>query len=465
MADDTGFMSVVNGLFAPGDPNAIDANTGISDAQRKQLAMSQMGSLGALLLAAGQRQMPAQRAQLLAQMGNIPQQANEQMLRYQQLAMQKRQQDAQQALLKLQTQKAQTELDREGRIAEDIKSNINNIPEALRPYALANPVDFGKIQASAKLSQMYRNPTEYDQKMAAALAATGGDKDMAAKLVSGALKIESDAAGNKFIVDVTKGTTTKLNGGGSVADFGLPPNPNAPMTPSQQSLIAPSIAPVAPYQGTPNAPAWAQEGYDPTQGAVRPNAGPYGNATIKPNLPYSDMFGFSGTYNEAKGKVQDLFFGQMSGQTAGVYNAMSQYGQARNDIIGALGVEIPGKNLKATQSRIAELLPQDAKLFRGPSESLKDFAAARDMLEGQIKDLYNIVEGPNFSRAEKGKAATAIQQLLRGRDNLSVMIDQMAPKKPQGQSKAGGSFSEGQTATNPKTGQKLIFRNGNWEPV
>lgn len=416
-----GLLSGWNNFWAAGDPSKMDPNTGLSEAQSKQLMFNQLGSLGALLMAAGQRQMPTERAKIIAQMGNIPGQAQQQASQL-----------MQQRLLKLQTQKAQTELDREGRIANDISSNLNSIPDALRPFAQANPVEFAKIQASAKLAQMYRNPTEYDQKMTAALAATGGDRELAAKLVAGAVKIEKDSVGNLMMVDVTTGKTTRLSGGSSVADYGLPPNPSAPMTPPQQALTAASSVP---YQATTTAPAWAREGYDPTA-TTAPVAPPAANssASISPNLPYKDMFGFPGTYNRFFGKVQDLIEGRMTGQVGAVADAASKYAQARNDIIGALGVDIPGKNLKATQARISELLPQDAQLFRGPSESLKDFTAARDMLNSQIKDLYNIVESPNYARDKKQEAATAIQQLTRGRDNLSVMISQMTGKAAAGTS-------------------------------
>jgi hypothetical protein len=36
---------------------------------------------------------------------------------------------------------------------------------------------------------------------------------------------------------------------------------------------------------------------------------------------------------------------------------------------------------------------------------------------------------------------------------------------PQGGGGSSGGFSEGQTATNPATGQKIVFRNGAWRPM
>ena len=86
MADDNttgGFGGLLSGaanFFAPGNSTDIDPTTGLTEAQRKQAMWGTFGNLGALLMAAGQKQMPAQRAQYLAQLGNIPDQMQKQQL-------------------------------------------------------------------------------------------------------------------------------------------------------------------------------------------------------------------------------------------------------------------------------------------------------------------------------------------------------------------------------------------------
>ena len=85
MADDNttgGFGGLLSGtanFFAPGNSTDIDPTTGLTEAQRKQAMWGTFGNLGALPMAAGQKQMPAQRAQYLAQIGNIPDQMQKQM--------------------------------------------------------------------------------------------------------------------------------------------------------------------------------------------------------------------------------------------------------------------------------------------------------------------------------------------------------------------------------------------------
>lgn len=55
----------------PAQPQGFDASYGLSPADKQQMLFSQLGNIGGLLMAAGQKQMPAQRAQYLAQLGNV----------------------------------------------------------------------------------------------------------------------------------------------------------------------------------------------------------------------------------------------------------------------------------------------------------------------------------------------------------------------------------------------------------
>jgi hypothetical protein len=71
-----GFLDFMN---TPQDPQGIDPNYGVSNQQMYDARMDSMGSLGALLLASGQRMMPNERAAMLAKIGSIPGQMNQQL--------------------------------------------------------------------------------------------------------------------------------------------------------------------------------------------------------------------------------------------------------------------------------------------------------------------------------------------------------------------------------------------------
>jgi len=63
---------LLDSIMGSNDPSTADPATGLLESQRHQLAFNSLGQIGALLLAAGQPQMPGQNAQYLAQLGNVP---------------------------------------------------------------------------------------------------------------------------------------------------------------------------------------------------------------------------------------------------------------------------------------------------------------------------------------------------------------------------------------------------------
>jgi hypothetical protein len=264
-------------------------------------------------MAAGQKQMPADRAKYLAQLGSVPAAMNQQTT-----------QMMQQKLMGLNMQKTQTELEREKRIGEDIKNNIDKIPESQRAFAIANPVDYARIQAGASLSQQFRNPTDYEQKYKAAVQG-GADPQTAAQFASGALHIGKDAANNTVITNLITGQVSKPAGGATV----LPGAPTAE----------------APQGGAPAATS------------------PFPNASIRTNLPYANIFGPSGAINSVAAKIQDVSGVGMTQGTGAAYAATSDYDLARNEVKNALGADVPGRNLKSTQAAIEKLLPESSSFF------------------------------------------------------------------------------------------------------
>jgi len=71
-------MGFLDSILGSDDPSTADANNGLTDFQRRQVAFGALGSTGALLLAAGENQLPGQRAQILAQLGGVPGQTQQQ---------------------------------------------------------------------------------------------------------------------------------------------------------------------------------------------------------------------------------------------------------------------------------------------------------------------------------------------------------------------------------------------------
>lgn len=86
-APDT-ISSSVFGLGSQVDPNAVNPQTGLTNAQTQMMQYNMLGSVGAKLLAAGQNIMPAQRAQILSELGSAASEPMSMMAQMQQRLLQ-----------------------------------------------------------------------------------------------------------------------------------------------------------------------------------------------------------------------------------------------------------------------------------------------------------------------------------------------------------------------------------------
>ena len=130
MADE----SFLSGLLSAPDNTNVDPTTGMTEAQRQQSIYGTIGNLGALLLAAGQKQMPADRAKYLAQIGNIPGQMQQQMTEAQKLLMQKQQFQTNQVLQKQQLEQNALKLKQQTALSDYLKQpEITTALDSLSP--------------------------------------------------------------------------------------------------------------------------------------------------------------------------------------------------------------------------------------------------------------------------------------------------------------------------------------------
>ncbi len=97
----------------------------------------------------------------------------------------------------------------------------------------------------------------------------------------------------------------------------------------------------------------------------------------------------------------------------------------------------------------------------------------------QVQDLINTsklmanTEGEKFNQQMDDYLSTygdslpsgLIKQLQSRKAKLYEDIQQPAQQQTQQATSGGQTFREGMTAKNPKTGQKIIYRNGQWQPM
>lgn len=390
----------------------------IAPEDRERIAMNTFGQIGALLLAAGQKQMPQQRAQYLAQLGNVGQNIESNIYRTQQARLMNAQmQDRMREMDELKVI-GQTQRDNPEMLAKQLGQDIETIRMA-SPAALREAARARVIQTPEQRELQQLNLQQARQNLAIGRI---------------------------------------INVGNEVYQLGADG--------SMKRLTAPRDLGMGEGGGQPQA-----------EGA------PESAATLSPNLDYSRAFSWKGAGNFLSGKGQGLFSGQTK-ETAEATKAIADINSLNNSLISSTSAEVAGKNLKLTQMRITDLLPEPgggapgklgvAALFTSPQDAVNKYSAIRSLIESDMKDLEVLAgERSPASASDKVKAAQAWRDLRRNRDNLNVVISSLsktAETEVPGQQQTAPrqqapSLQEGTIIRNPSTGQRKVLRNGKWEDM
>jgi hypothetical protein len=141
--------------------------------------------------------------------------------------------------------------------------------------------------------------------------------------------------------------------------------------------------------------------------------------------------------------------GQIKGKAAEDAQVL---GNAAIDLLNVPFAERPGRIIAYAQQfpQFAEKINQVAYLPQGEQEAaLRTVVAEAKMIDKLIQ-----MERPSYQAIPEGGT------LVNTRDPSAVQQFQ------GGAAQGGGSqYMEGQTAINPTTGQRIVFRNGNWRPM
>jgi hypothetical protein len=154
-------------------------------------------------------------------------------------------------------------------------------------------------------------------------------------------------------------------------------------------------------------------------------------------------------------RTKDIAFAVKEVEAAAAENGLldqatgSLFGNLIKDTTAQLfGYGTEGAIANAKMKPIADLVLKLVPRFEGP-QSDKDTQSYRDA----AGDLAN----PNLPASVKKAAAAQIVGLLK---KYSGQFEY-----PGGEDTGGGGISEGTTATNPQTGERIIYRDGQWQPL
>jgi len=134
-------------------------------------------------------------------------------------------------------------------------------------------------------------------------------------------------------------------------------------------------------------------------------------------------------------------------------------------IFGAAFTAAEGESLKRIEAGFGRSTAGNKRLLERTLK-IADRAARRGIAAAEAQNdefAANEIRGSlefNFDTEEAAEAPGAAPQAPQAPQAPEPALQAPAPQAPQ-----ATQFTEGQTATNPQTGQKLVFRNGQWSSL
>lgn len=158
----------------------------------------------------------------------------------------------------------------------------------------------------------------------------------------------------------------------------------------------------------------------------------------------------------------------------GVQRARAQQ-DVRNNQARAVLLGAPGRQTTQAQKWVNELLPQGDAFANHNTEAAK-IPTIVNALQGDYAQLQAVATDPNTMPADRVKVTQQMRQIentirmytepAAGQPTQAAASPAGAPAAPiSGPQGAARSQGPTQTATNPKTGQKVGLVNGQWVPV
>lgn len=359
---------------APANPaDQIDPNSGSRVGDLQQGLLATLGQMGPLLMAAGQRMTPAQRAQIMTMGAAALGGSSRNVLNAAQARLVQQKATAEDVAAKRQTLGLQSLLS-------------GNAPDSVKQMALVDPA------AAMKLWTERQNPapTDFTQKRDWLKSIGKSDDEINQTLLEGDDHWSPQVVNGQLVLVNTKTNEVRV-------PSNQPQNPVAGMIGMSGQPGQPGQAP-APGQA-PGA-SGRPPGYIPGQLSTPTNQG----SQFAPPNP-ADAFGF-GTWASlhTKDPFQRFWGLERSPDAQARETAISQINTMHNDIAGVLAEGLPGQKSNDARKAIMSRLPPTASMFTDPSSALNTY-----------KGLYNEVE----ARAQQAQR-TAAAALGSGQQNLAI---------------------------------------------
>jgi hypothetical protein len=267
--------------------------------------------------------------------------------------------------------------------------------------------------------------TEMDRKLAM-MAENGVPENIARALLSGQHRlVTNDMDGSIRAIDMATGREVW--------------NPDAPRTPVQT-------------EPPPSAPgAAAVPGAGSVPGQTTPNDG----------VDYPGATGLPGAASRVANTIADMFGGTLPAPER------ERASQALTNLATRtqmhLQTAIPGRPSNYLMEMIGDLTLKPGEITVGPQRAAERVRQTRQFVEQTVAEMEEVASGAGqrrFSREQIANANLALQSLRPLLADYKALDSAFASRGAPGG--AGGATER--TAINPRTGQQMIYRGGQWIP-
>lgn len=195
------------------------------------------------------------------------------------------------------------------------------------------------------------------------------------------------------------------------------------------------------------------------------SAQPAGRRTTPPVAGIAtEAFGPGSVLNWLNLKVQGTATNTATTNVTEQARAVARINILRDRLISALASGQPGERLKMVQERVQGLFPKPGQFFTPAPEAKASFVEFHAELGDRIRENEVIIKSPGYSKQTKDKAAQAILEQRRVRDQLTNILENMsASEQPPQRITRPKNFEKNRVYDTPK-GRLRYLGDDQWGP-
>lgn len=344
----------------------------------------------------------------------------------------------------------------------------------------------------AALNQALSNPNPQQQISQLSQVSPEFMQERLKALIPQPNKVEKDAFGNPILINPQTGATTPVQGLSNPLGMQSPQaTSGGQQAPSTAALTGDDFLKTLPPSAALQVKSLA-EGKMPFPGGFALKS-PYWQQMIQAVGQYDPTFD-AVNYNARAGTRKDFTSGKTAQNITALNTAMSHLDSLNNaynelgnsdypsynKIANYLGNATGNQKIQGDTARVstdAEAVSHElAKVFRSTGMSEGEIKAWKEKIDTNTTPAQQKAVIGGAIDLMNGRIQALGQQYNKGMGTTKDGLELLSPEAQQAYQRLSGGekgssatkqggISDGVTATNPKTGQKIIFKGGQWRPL